>query len=149
MTSQEVEINEEVNLTCSAEAFPRPSIYWFIDGNFINSGVINTPVSRNILNSTLIISNASLNDAGFYYCSARITEFAIDIAWSTRSEIIVVGKVVILTLLCLLLLTNFHTSVVVTNIVIQKGNNNFVLRMCANKLISKGNNEPRYNKINM
>ena len=132
MTSQEVEINEEVNLTCSAEAFPRPSIHWFIDGNFINSGVVNTPVSRNILNSTLIISNASLNDAGFYYCSARITEFAIDIAWSTRSEIIVVGKGVILTLLCLLLLTNFHTCVVVTNIVIQKGNNNFVLCVLIN-----------------
>ena len=132
MASQEVEINEEVNLTCSAEAFPRPSISWFIDGNFINSGVVNTPVSRNILNSTLIISNASLNDVGFYYCSARITEFAIDIAWSTRSEIIVVGKLVILTLLCLLLLTNFHTSMVVTNIVIQKGNTNFGLCVLIN-----------------
>ena len=132
MASQEVEINEEVNLTCSAEAFPRPSISWFIDGNFINSGVVNTPVSRNILNSTLIISNASLNDAGFYYCSAMITEFAIDIAWSTRSEIIVVGKLVILTLLCLLLLTNFHTSMVVTNIVIQKGNTNFGLCVLIN-----------------
>ena len=96
VASQEVEINEEINLTCVAEAFPRPSINQFKDGFVVlNRIVIETVISSNTLSSTLIISNASLNDAGFYYCSAINPEFTIDIAWSPRSDLTVVGKLAI------------------------------------------------------
>ena len=36
VASQEVVINGEINLTCSAEGFPRPSIVWFMNNTMIN-----------------------------------------------------------------------------------------------------------------
>ena len=101
MASQEVEINEEVSLTCIAEAFPRPFILWLFEGNRIpsRSTVINTPISTNALNSTLIIPSASLDVDGFYYCRADNTMFPLHFVRTTWSYVIVVGKLAILTLL--------------------------------------------------
>ena len=96
VASQEVVINGEINLTCSAEGFPRPSIVWFMNNTMINDGmtdVVESPM--NVISSTLMISNAVFSDSGMYYCQALSDEFDDDLSTTSKIAIItVVGKLV-------------------------------------------------------
>ena len=101
--NQEVVINGEFNLTCSAEGFPRPSIIWFMNNTMISSGVSDVNMSMTVLTSTLTISNANFNDSGMYYCQAESSEFT-DLNVTSRVGIItvtVVGKLSVIYLLLL------------------------------------------------
>ena len=95
VASQEVEVNQEISLTCAAEGFPRPLIQWFINSNGNYNGVTNTAISRDILYSTLNISSATLSDTGIYYCIAMSAEFDV-YTWSTISRVTVVGMLALL-----------------------------------------------------
>ena len=76
VANQEVVINGEFSLTCTAEGFPRPSIIWFMNNTMISNGVSDVNMSMTVITSTLTISNANFNDSGMYYCQAVSSEFA-------------------------------------------------------------------------
>ena len=90
--SQEVVINRTFTLRCSAEGFPRPYITWFMNNTIISDGLTDVQESMNVNSSTLIISNADLNDSGMYYCQAVSSEFPDLNISSTVAVIAVVGK---------------------------------------------------------
>ena len=92
VASQEVVINGEFSLTCSAEGFPRPSIVWFMNNTMISDVVSDVNTSMTVLSSTVTISNASFNDSGMYYCLAVSSEFAGLNVTSGIGNITVVGK---------------------------------------------------------
>ena len=92
VASQEVVINGGFSLTCNAEAFPRPSIVWFMNNTLISNGVSNVDISMTALSSTLTISNANFDDSGMYYCQAVSSEFADLNVTSGIGNITVVGK---------------------------------------------------------
>ena len=92
IASQEVVINRTFTLSCSAEGFPRPYLVWFMNNTLINNGLTDVQESMNINSSTLIISNADLNDSGIYYCQAVSSEFPDLNITSTVAIIAVVGK---------------------------------------------------------
>ena len=92
ITSQEVAINREFRLNCSAEGFPIPSIVWFMNNTIISNGVTNIQGSMNVNSSTLIISNATFSDSGMYYCQAVSSEFPDLNVTSTTAIITVLGK---------------------------------------------------------
>ena len=94
MASQEVVINGEFNLICSAEGFPRPSIVWFMNNTMISDGVSDDNTSMTVLSSTVTISNASFNDSGMYYCQVVSSEVADLNMTSGIGNITVVGKLV-------------------------------------------------------
>ena len=92
IASQEVVINGTLILSCSAEGFPIPSIIWFMNNTMIDDGLTDVSESININSSTLMISNADLNDSGMYYCQAVSSEFPELNITSTVAIIAVVGK---------------------------------------------------------
>ena len=92
--SQEVIINREFRLTCSAEGFPIPSIVWFMNNTMISNGMTIVQSTLNVNSSTLIISNANFNDSGMYYCQAVSSEFPDLNVTSTTAIVTVVGKLV-------------------------------------------------------
>eukprot|EP00055_Hartaetosiga_balthica_P011312 m.50910 g.50910 ORF g.50910 m.50910 type:complete len:1587 (+) comp7540_c2_seq1:95-4855(+) len=53
----------EISLFCEYEAFPRPSITWFVDG-------VPFKEEEGVLRSDITISEARVNDTGEYYCVA-------------------------------------------------------------------------------
>ena len=89
--NQEVLIDEEFNLTCVSEGFPRPSIMWFFNNTMIINGVTDLNISTNALSSTLTKSNANINDSGIYYCLAVSSEFSGFNVTSEDAIITVVG----------------------------------------------------------
>ena len=91
-TSQEVVIDGDFSLTCSAEGFPRPSIVWFMNDTMISDGVTGDNTSATLFTSTLMISNASFDYSGLYYCQALSTEFPDLNVTSTVASITVVGE---------------------------------------------------------
>ena len=94
LASQEVVINGDFSLTCSAEGFPRPSIVWFMNNTMISDGVSDYNTLMTVLSSTVTISNASFNDSGVYYCQTVSSEFADLNVTSGIGNITVVGKLV-------------------------------------------------------
>ena len=72
---------EELQLTCTAEGFPHPSINWTHNGTDIDAAVssdiaITEDTSMGIeLTSTLTVTNTSFNDSGNYTCRAESSEF--------------------------------------------------------------------------
>jgi len=94
IASLEVVINGDFMLTCSAEGFPRPSIVWFMNNTMITNGVTRIDTPMNVINSTLIISNANFNASGMYHCRAESSEFADLNVTSTVANINVVGELV-------------------------------------------------------
>ena len=94
VSSQEVLIDGEFSLTCSAEGFPRPSIVWFMNNTMIINGVSDLNILMNVAGSTLTASNASFNDSGVYYCQAVSSEFMDINVTSGVAIITVVGKLV-------------------------------------------------------
>ena len=97
IASLEVVINGDFMLTCSAEGFPIPSIEWFMNNTMITSGMTMTNIDAlmNIIDSTLMISNAAFSDSGVYYCEAMSNEFDDDPSTTSEIAIVtVVGKLV-------------------------------------------------------
>ena len=109
MPSQEVIINGDIKLICSAEGFPRPSIRWFMNSTVISNGVSDVNMSMNVLSSILAISNANFNDSGMYYCQAVSSEFADLNVTSGIGMITVVGKLLNYTKIFLLLIVHLRT----------------------------------------
>ena len=110
--SQEVVINREFRLNCSAEGFPIPSIVWFMNDTMISNGMTIVQSTININSSTLIISNANFNDSGMYYCKAVSNEFPDLIVISTIAIVIIVGELIstiFITLIHLLVHNYLHT----------------------------------------
>ena len=72
---------EELQLTCTAEGFPLPSITWTHNGTDIDAAVssniaITEDTSMGIeLTSTLTVTNTSISDSGDYTCRADSSEF--------------------------------------------------------------------------
>jgi len=96
IASLEVVINGDFMLTCSAEGFPIPSIEWFMNNTMITSGMTMTNIDAlmNIIDSTLMISNAAFNDSGMFYCQAMSDEFGDLNVTSSIAIVTVVGKLV-------------------------------------------------------
>ena len=109
--SQEVIINGNIRLICSAEGFPRPSIRWFMNNTMISNGLSDVNMTMNVLSSILAISNANFNDSGMYYCQAVSSEFADLNVTSGIGIINVVGKLLNDTKMLLLLIVHTHTHI--------------------------------------
>jgi len=87
---KEVTVGSQVNLSCSADGFPVPTISWLYNNMVITDGVVNTTRSSSIL----ILSSVQFNNTGDYVC--QIISTAMN---STATVNAVVGK---------LYVTNIH-----------------------------------------
>ena len=65
-----------------------------MNNTMISNGITNVQESMNVNSSTLMISNATFNDSGMYYCQAESSEFPDLNVTSTTANITVVGKLV-------------------------------------------------------
>ena len=63
---------EELQLTCTAEGFPLPSIIWTHNGTDIDAEDMSMGIE---LTSTLTVTNTSFSDSGDYTCRAESSEF--------------------------------------------------------------------------
>jgi len=89
---QDVEViaGREVNLSCSADGFPVPTISWLYNDMEITNGVVSVETDT-VSNSTLTLSNLQLSATGDYVCQITSTAITMSVN-STATVNAVVGK---------------------------------------------------------